>query len=505
MAANDARKRRLNLVYQPAFFRAAGAVFVDRLAAYLDDSLAGRTPALPWCEPQALLERARAFLRAGGEQPPEAPPLEMFERIAAEFLADANHLHAPTYMGHQVSTAVPLATLFEGLGAFANQGMAVYEMGPFSTAAERAVVETLGAYVPWPRGTFEGIGTHGGSLANLTGILAARNVRYPGCWERGVASVAGKGSRGRPAIVAGADSHYSVARAAGVLGLGTNQVLKAPLDARRRIDPDRLRALLDEASADGSDVFCLVASACTTPTGAFDPLADLADLAAERGLWLHVDGAHGASVLLSARHRHKVRGIERADTIVWDAHKMLFVPALCTFLLYRDKAHSWQAFRQDAPYLLNPEAPQMVASFDGAARTAECTKRSFAMGLFGLLAAYGPRLFEDLVDETFALTTRLWELIEAADDFEACHEPEANILCFRHVPAALRGAPEERLSAFQDQLRQRLVESGEYYVTKTRLDGRSVLRVTMMNPLSEETHLMGLLVALRRMGREIAG
>ena len=167
-------------------------------------------------------------------------------------------------------------------------------------------------------------------------------------------------ARGTPKLVVQADAHYCIARSAGILGIGTNNVVKAALDERRRMDPAQLDATLAGLRAAGHPVVAVVACACATPIGAFDPLERIADICAKYGVWLHVDAAHGGAALLSPRHRHLVAGLERADSLTWDAHKMLFVPALCAFLFYKDKRHSYEAFRQNAPYLFDPSAPGLA-------------------------------------------------------------------------------------------------------------------------------------------------
>jgi L-2,4-diaminobutyrate decarboxylase len=206
--------------------------------------------------------------------------------------------------------------------------------------------------------------------------------------------------------------------------------------------------------------------------------------------------------LLSPRHRHLLAGLDRADSLIWDAHKMLFVPALCAFVFYRNKAHKFETFRQHAPYLFDPSAPGL-AEYDSGLRTVECTKRAAAFGLWGLWSLFGPQLFADLVDVTFARGHELYEKLAAAPDFEPLHEPQCNIVVFRHVPAALRDAPPERLGRFQLEVRRRLIESGEFYIVSTNLDGVGALRVTVINPLTHTEHLDQLLEALRATGRQV--
>jgi L-2,4-diaminobutyrate decarboxylase len=299
------------------------------------------------------------------------------------------------------------------------------------------------------------------------------------------------------------DAHYSVARAAGILGLGTDQVVRVGLDARRRMDVRQLDDTLRGLRAAGRPIVAAVACACSTPVGAFDPLSDVADVCRRHGVWLHVDAAHGGAACLSPRYRRLVAGLDRADSLVWDAHKMLFVPGLCAFVLYRNAAHRFQAFQQDAPYLFDPAAPGL-AEFDSGLRTLECTKRAAAFGLWGLWTLCGEQLFADLVEVTFSMGRVFYEKLAATPDFVPLHEPECNIVVFRHVPAALAGAGADLLGQFQLELRRRVIESGAFYIVSTKLDGQGALRVTIINPLTTPDHLDELLDVLREAGKAAA-
>ena len=275
----------------------------------------------------------------------------------------------------------------------------------------------------------------GGTLANLTAILSARNRHFCGVWDQGFRGVA---TQGIPAIVTSADAHYSVARAAGVMGLGAKNVLKVSVDEKRRMDPVKLEETLLRAARDGFEVFCVVASSGSTPVGAFDPLEKIADVTSRFRVWLHVDGAHGASVLFSPEHSSKVKGIPRADSVTWDAHKMLYTCGACYFFSsFVKKEASYQGFSQDAPYLFDVEA-LVPPSLDTGLRTLECTRRAIALSLWGTWAVFGSTLFADLIETTFASTRLFYDILRKEPDFEVFHEPESNILCFRYVPAELR-------------------------------------------------------------------
>lgn len=505
----SAARARIAAAYDPRVLEAAGQQIVATLAEHLTSVESRATSVLNWNEPSALIDAARQRLQTAASTPSarlaiDAMPMphhaiaERLVELARETLARGQNLHHPRYVGHQVPASVPLAALFDFVGTATNQVMAVYEMGPWATAVERAVVGIVGETLGFTSGQFAGLVTSGGSIANLTALLTARNVALGDAWSVGLAA-----RTPAPVLVAHADAHYSVARSAGILGLGTNQVVPAALDAERRMDANRLDDTLADLRRRGVPVIAVSAAACATPTGAFDPLADIADVCRRHAVWLHVDAAHGGALAFSRRHRHRLAGIERADSVVCDAHKMMFMPALCAIVLYRNAAHRFATFHQDAPYLFDPAAPEL-AEFDSGVVTLECTKRAAALGLWGTWSLFGPQLFADLVDVTIDLARQLHSLLMAADDFEPLHAPQCNIVSFRHVPNALRSAPPEQVDRLQLRLRRAVIESGEFYLVQSRIDGRPVLRTTLMNPLTTTDDLRELLDCLRRHARQLA-
>jgi L-2,4-diaminobutyrate decarboxylase len=240
VAALKEAQTRLQAVYDPQRFRAAAQEWADTLSAHLEQVIARQPRVLNWADPAANIAEAERWL--------DRPAAE-FGDIVQQMLDRGHNLHHPRYIGHQVPAPVPIAGLFDAVGAVTNQVMAIYEMGPWATAVERALVNRLGEQVGWPRDSFAGLVTHGGSLGNLTGLLTARNVMLGGSWEEGVTT-----ANVQPVIVVHGDAHYSVARAAGVIGLGTKHVLRAALDGRQRLDPQKLDDQLAELRAQGRRV-----------------------------------------------------------------------------------------------------------------------------------------------------------------------------------------------------------------------------------------------------------
>lgn len=453
-------------------------------------------PVLNWTPPVECIDLASGWL----EKPPL--PIAVSDTLAAAFaerlraiLSHGNNLHHPRYIGHQVPASIPLAALFDAVGSATNQVMAIYEMGPWATSVERTMIERVGEVCGLTPGQFAGLITNGGSLANLTSLLTARNVTLDAAWENGVAD-----QDRAPVLLVHADVHYGITRAAGILGLGTRNVLRVPLDARRRMDPQALDSLIVKLRRERRPIVAVAACACATPIGAFDPLHEIADVCERHSVWLHVDSAHGGAAAFSPKYRHLVDGLARADSFIVDAHKMLFMPALCAFVFYRNPAHRYEAFRQDAPYLFDPSAPGM-AEYDSGMSTIECTKRAAAYGLWGIWSLFGREIFADLVESTFDLGQRFFEMLREAPDFETLHEPQCNIVAFRYRPESLRDADQATIGEFNRRIRRRLIESGEFYIVQTNLDGAGALRATIINPLTTAADLEGLLDAIRRIGR----
>ena len=456
--------------YDPERFRADGKRLVDALADQLAAWHRREGQALPWRAPA----EARAAWTLGDTAATGGGDLVAdLARMAAASTALAN----PRCMGHQVPPPLPGAVLAEMASALVNNGMAVYDMGPASTPIELAVVDWMCARLGLPAGA-TGVLTSGGSLGNLTALLAMRQARAGhDAWR--------DGTRGGPqlAVVTSNEAHYSVARTLHVMGWGDAGAIAAPVDAHHRLTPDAVARAIE--SAGDRKVIGVIAAACSTATGAIDPLDELADLCAERTLWLHVDAAHGGGLALSATHAGKLRGIARADSVVWDAHKLLMMPALVTAVLFKRGGDAYAAFAQRASYLFEAGAAEDTW-WDLGQRTLECTKRAMAVELWATLRAHGEGWFGAVIDRQIELAQALAAKVRAAADFELALPPEANIVCFR--PRALLDMRE---------LRRRVIEDGRFYITGTELEGSYWLRATLMNPLTEPSDLDAMLDHVR--------
>ena len=464
--------------------REAGHPLVDRMAEYL----AGveSMPVSTRLSPRDLAARFAEPLPVDGK-----PAGEVWSDVWEMVVPDAIHLAHPMYMGHQVAPPLPHAVLADAMIGLLNNSIAVWEMSPTGTMVEAQVIRWFVQLLGWPA-TADGTLVSGGSVANLTGLLAAREARFPGCWRDGVARTK---DAERAVLLVSGHSHYSVERTAGLAGLGSDAVVSVP-ERDGRMDVAALEDVIAAVRREGRIPFAVSATSGSTATGLFDDLTAVADVCAREGVWMHVDAAHGGSFLLSERLRGLLAGIERADSVAWDPHKMMWMPIAAGAVLVRDRRHLDAAFQQKAPYLFHPR-PSEERSRDTGQRTLQCSRRFDALKVWVCLRHYGAAHFGALLDKTVRNTRALHTLLTAAPDFEPMHEVQGNILCFRHVPEPLRGADPGRIDAFQAELRERWNASGRGWITATVLEGRRVLRVTLINPHTEEHHLRALVDGLR--------
>jgi L-2,4-diaminobutyrate decarboxylase len=243
----------------------------------------------------------------------------------------------------------------------------------------------------------------------------------------------------------------------------------------------------------------VVATAGSTATGSFDDLSTIGQLCEERGLWLHIDGAHGASGVLSAQPRPELRGLRYSRSLAWDPHKMMLLPLATGMVLTRDERDLERAFAQQAPYLFHAGKTERV--LDQGIRSFQCSRRADILKLWVVIQRFGADGLGRLYDHLCSTARLLYDAIAERDDFENIHEPESNILCFRYV-GDLKG-DNARIDELNRDLRPRYNRQGTGWITATLLDKRPVLRVTMMNPRTGSSHVQALLDGLAQKAAEI--
>jgi len=451
-------------------FHALLPIVEQRLSAYLKNAEAREGRVIQLESPEVLEERLGLsdWIARGGM---DAMALDQW---LEQYLEATTKLHHPGYIGHQIAVPMVGSSLADCINGFTNNGMAVHEMGPPAVALELAVLRWMSAHVGYGE-EGGGVLTHGGSLANLTALLAARAVIAPDAWENGVP---------RDLVLVAADTaHYSIARSTAILGLGSSSIRSTPTKDDGTIDVSALSATLDACSAEGKRVMAVVASACNTATGCIDDLQAMGEICTDRDLWFHVDGAHGASALLSDKHRGALRGIEMADSVVWDAHKMLHTSALCAAVLLKRETDFAKAFHQDVSYLGNPGFAKGPDLFH---RAVECTKVPLGLKLFLNLAIHGEAAMTQRIDDLYARAKQAAALFREHSQIDVPLEPQTNIVLFRVGDS----------STAQRELRSRLMERGNFYITAVAHGGVDYLRLTVMNPATSVEDLERLISEL---------
>jgi L-2,4-diaminobutyrate decarboxylase len=361
--------------------------------------------------------------------------------------------------------------------------MAVYEMGMTANALERIVVQWLAGKLGMGPDA-GGLLTSGGTLATLTALLTARAVAAPtDIWE--------KGTTEKLALMVSDEAHYCVDRAARIMGLGTAGIIKIPTNDRFQMRTDLLDEYHKRATAAGLTVFAVVGSACSTSTGSYDDLPAIADFCEKHHLWFHADGAHGGAAALSDTYRPLVRGIERADSVIVDFHKLMMMPALITAVLYKRDADSYRTFQQKAQYLWADSSTKDW--FNSGKRAFECTKLMMSAKVYVTLRTYGEAIFAENVDTLYGLARQFAMQVRSRPGFELAIEPESNIVCFRYVGDETDA---DKLDALNSRIRQQVLTEGNFYIVQTTLRGRVWLRLALMNPFTTDAQLETLLDTL---------
>ncbi|KQV04571.1 MULTISPECIES: pyridoxal-dependent decarboxylase [unclassified Kitasatospora] len=402
--------------------------------------------------------------------------------------ACAAHLHCPPLA---VAVAADLAV------SALNPSLDSWDQAPAATGMETALIAELAGLVGFDPALAAGVLTTGGTESNLMGLLLARDQVLGGEVE-----LHGLPPGVRPVILASEAAHFSVQRAAALLGLGERAVRTVRVDRELRMEPDALAEELRAAVHAGQRPIAVVATAGTTDTGAVDPLHRAAELAAEYGAWLHVDAAYGGGALLSDRLAPLLDGIARADSVSLDWHKFGWQPAAAGVFLVR-RAESYGSLARRAAYL-NPADDEQAGYPSLLGRSLRTTRRADAFKLLVTLRTLGRKGLGALVDACHDLALATAGAVEAAGDLELHCAPVLSTVVFCYRPAGAGPAELDRLNA---ELRRELLRSGRAVVGRTELPGegpgRVRLKLTLLNPHATLADTEALLAAVQVAGQRV--
>src|SRR5213082_4211420 len=410
--------------------------------------------------------------------------LNVFQETIVRFSRQNAH---PRMLGYVQSPGTPIAVFADLLASTLNANLTIWRSAPAPVDLERLTIDWIRQILGF-NARAGGLFVSGGSMANLAAIAAARQTKDD--------------SSGRLRIYASRETHFSVAKAAALLGIGRNNVCHVAVDERFKIRVDDLVAKITADLEEGYVPFCVVGNAGTVNTGAVDPLAEIREIADRFQLWMHVDGSYGAFAVLAESARKLFGGIERADSIALDPHKWLYLPVDVGCVIYREPEIARSAYGHEAEYtrLIGEEADEAFAFWDYGP---ELSRRFRALKVWMLLKGAGLNQLSEAIENNLACARHFESMVRASNDFEMVAPIELSIFCFRHVSAQLRNGSPQAIDAFNERLLIALQRDGSSYLSNATLGGRFALRGCVLNYRTTLRDMEILLDDLRRVARSL--
>ena len=410
---------------------------------------------------------------------------EVLDELCREMVDQGFHVPSANYFGLMNPTPTYMGVLAEALVAGLNPQLATLARSQLASKIELETVRWIGGRVGWPE-EFNGTFTSGGNEANFSGIALALASKFPDSVENGVAAIGAQ-----PTLYASAESHHSLDKSAGLLGIGRRALRRIAVNEAAQLDPKKLDQAIDKDRAAGRKPFCVVATAGTTNSGAVDDLVSISEICKRHGLWLHVDGAYGAAVIFSYQHRNLVRGIELADSLTIDPHKWLAMPFAAGVILTSHPAILERAFSVAAPYMPKAAGAHLP---DNSRISTQWTRRMNSLKLWLTLRVHGRKAYEELIDRQLQLAKSFVRWVEASADFGLAVPQTLPIVTFR---LKLAGLTAQQLSTAHADIVDQVTRDGRRWISETIVKGQSVLRMMVISYLTEARHLEGLQTALQ--------
>ncbi|MGZ4815705.1 MAG: pyridoxal phosphate-dependent decarboxylase family protein [Terriglobales bacterium] len=455
--------------------RKLGYRLIDHINDYFD-SLPDRRVQLP------LEERSFEQLR---ERMPEVgeDAAKVLDEMAREMIDKGFHVPAANYFGLMNPTPTYMAVLAEALVAAINPQLASLARSQLASRIESETVRWIGERI-WPAApTFDGTFTSGGNEANFSALAMALASHFPCAIEDGFA-----GSGDRPVLYASAESHHSLDKSVGLLGIGRRSLRRIAVNSRMKLDPLALEQRIMQDLATEFKPFCVVGTAGTTNSGAVDDLNALADICQRYGLWLHVDGAYGAAAVFSDTHRDLVKGIERSDSVTIDPHKWLAMPFAAGVVLTRRAEMLQTTFGVSTPYMPKIAGATIVDNFKVST---QWSRRMNSLKFWLTLRVHGRQAYEEHIHRQLKLARHFAEWVKRSEHFELLTDPQLTIVNFR-----VKGLPESELAAANAAIVDEVTRDGSRWISTTIAGGKSVIRMMVISYLTGDKQIEGLQQAL---------
>lgn len=489
-----------NLDLDPEAFRRLGYRAVDMIAEYYRHIR--DLPVFPQRTSNKVAQVFEETLPERGQD-----PNTILTEWAEKVLPNTTHLGSPRYFGFVNGSGTMMAVLAEALASSVNMNVGAWKPAPAATEIERRTIAWIAEMIGYPA-SCGGLFTSGGTMANLTGILAGlRNTAPYDTTQQGLQS---DQRHGRFLLyMADHEGHVSIVRVADLLNLGRSAIRRVPSKDDFTLDVEALERMVDEDASKGDVPFCVVAQVGSINVGAIDPLEEIARVCADRGLWLHADGANGAFGAMLSDKRPLYRGLEKADSITLDPHKWLYIPYECGCVLVREPEKLRRAFSITAPYLRGT-LPTEYTGLDYLEYGPQMSRGFLALKVWMTLKHYGVDGYRKLLSQNVRYAEHLDRLVRASTDFEPFHKPVLFIYSFRYAPERYRlaatrsGEDYERIDSYLDKLNQRIADeiqaSGVAFIMTTKIRGRTVLRMSICSHRTTLADIELVFAKLRELG-----
>ncbi|GAB2782830.1 pyridoxal phosphate-dependent decarboxylase family protein [Streptomyces daliensis] len=410
---------------------------------------------------------------------PLSDPAAALDELEEVYLRDAVYFHHPRYLAHLNCPVVIPAVVAEAVLSAVNSSLDTWDQSAGGTLIERRLIEWTAGRIGLGKSA-DGIFTSGGTQSNLQALLLARDEACRSVQKDSATPVPRTDILPRLRILTSECSHFSIEKAATLLGLGAEAVISVPCDQDRRMRAPALARELERCERENLVVMAVVATAGTTDFGSIDPLPEIAELCEQAGTWMHVDAAYGCGLLVS-RRRHLLTGIERADSVTVDYHKSFFQPVSSSAVLVRD-ASTLRHVTYHADYL-NPARMVEKRIPNQVDKSIQTTRRFDALKLWMTLRTMGADGVGELFDEVVDRAADAWKILNDDPRFEVVTEPQLSTLVFRYVPPASTVATDPGLAdRINLHAREALFASGAAIVAGTVVDGDHFLKFTLLNP-----------------------
>uniref|UniRef100_A0A674BZY1 Glutamate decarboxylase 1 n=1 Tax=Salmo trutta TaxID=8032 RepID=A0A674BZY1_SALTR len=496
---------------------------VDILTNYVRKTFDRSTKVLDFHHPHQLLEGMEGFNLELSDQPESLEQILVDCRDTLKYGVRTGH---PRFF-NQLSTGLDIIGLSgEWLTSTANTNMFTYEIAPVFVLMEQLTLKKMREIIGWPDGEGDGIFSPGGAISNMYSVMIARYKFFP--------EVKTKGMTAAPRLVLftsehvsliltseqnihlhnrtglQSQNHYSIKKASAALGFGTENLILLSTDERGRVIPADLEAKVIDAKARGCVPMFVNATAGSTVYGAFDPIHEIADICEKYNMWLHVDGAWGGGLLMSRKHRHKLCGVERANSVTWNPHKMMGVPLQCSAILVRERGVLSGCNSMCAGYLFQPDK-QYDVSYDTGDKAIQCGRHVDIFKFWLMWKAKGTIGFEQHIDKCLDLSHYLYTKIKGREGYQMVFdgEPQHTNVCFWYLPPGIRDMPDgqekrEKLHKVAPKIKALMMESGTTMVGyQPQGDKVNFFRMVISNPAATRSDIDFLTDEIERLGQDL--